>query len=368
MTAEPGLVVLAAGGTGGHLFPAEALARALIARNRRVALVTDRRGQDFPVDGVATYRVPAGRVDRKGLFGRLAALIEIGRGVLAARRLLKRLRPEAVVGFGGYPSFPTMLAAARLRLPCLIHEQNAVLGRANQALAGRVDRIATAFDSVAGLASLHLGKVVRTGNPVRPAIAQLSYQGYDPPVPGGQIRLLVTGGSQGARILSKTVPEALKLLPYEFQRRLVVWQQVRKEDIASCREAYAGTEIAVETRGFFDDMAERLAACHLVIARAGGSTVAELTAAGRPSILIPFAAAIADEQTANARVLTERGAAWLLAEAEFTPAILSAQLERILPHPAALARAAAAAERLGEPMAAEHLADLVDTVAAEVRR
>ncbi|MEA2756012.1 MAG: UDP-N-acetylglucosamine--N-acetylmuramyl-(pentapeptide) pyrophosphoryl-undecaprenol [Aliidongia sp.] len=355
------LVVLAAGGTGGHLFPAEALARALMARGRPVALVTDRRAQDFPVEGVPTYRVPAGRF-RAGIVGKVGALIEIGRGALAARSLLRRLDPGAVVGFGGYPSVPTMLAACWLRLPSLIHEQNAVLGRANLMLSGRVRRIATGFETVRGLASDDRCKIVETGNPVRPAILALRNQSYDPPEPGGPIRLLVIGGSQGARILSRIVPEALKALPRALQARLQVAQQVRTEDADSCRAAYASSGITVETKRFFEDLPERLGTAHLVITRSGGSTVAELTTAGRPAILVPFAAALADEQTANARVLVERGAAWLLAETDFTAGALSAQLERILNHPAALARAAAAARRLGQPEAAQRLADLVETV------
>jgi len=362
MTASPGLIVLAAGGTGGHLFPAEALARELMARGRAVALVTDKRAAAFPVEGVPTYRVPAGRMGA-GLLSKLGTLIEIGRGTLAAGRLLKRLGPGAVVGFGGYPSVPTMLAAARLRLPSLIHEQNAVLGRANRMLAGRVRRIATAFETVQGLAAGDSEKIVQTGNPVRPAILALHSQGYDPPAADGPIRVLVMGGSQGASILSRVVPEALKLLPRAVQQRLQIWQQVRAEDAEMVRCAYEGSGITVETKRFFDDIPERLAACHLMIGRAGGSTTAELTVVGRPSLLVPFAAAIADEQTANARTLVERGAAWLLPEDEFTPAILSGQLERILVHPAALARAAAAAHRLGQPEAAQRLADLVEAEA-----
>jgi UDP-N-acetylglucosamine--N-acetylmuramyl-(pentapeptide) pyrophosphoryl-undecaprenol N-acetylglucosamine transferase len=365
--APEGLVVLAAGGTGGHLFPAEALARELILRGRRVALVTDKRAQKFPVEGVPSYRVPAGRFG-SGIFGKFGGLIETGRGTLCARGLLKRLGPSAVVGFGGYPSVPTMLAASWLKLPSMIHEQNAVLGRANRMLAGRVRRVATGFETVQGLAGDDRGKIVPTGNPVRPAILALRGLGYDPPVPDGPIRLLVIGGSQGARILSRVVPEALKVLPRVLQQRLLVWQQVREEDTETCRAAYVGSTIAVQMKRFFDDIPERLGAAHLLIGRAGGSTVAELTTAGRPSILVPFAAAIADEQTANARVLVERGAAWLLPEAEFTPAILSGQLERILCHPAALARAAAAAHRLGQPDAAQRLADLVETIEWEARR
>ena len=367
MTAPGGLVVLAAGGTGGHLFPAEALARELMARGRPVALFTDKRADAFPVQGVPTHRVPAGRIGA-GIFGKLLAVIQIARGTMAARALLKRLKPSAVVGFGGYPSVPTMLAAARLKLPSIIHEQNAVLGRANKMLATRVRRIATAFETVDGLAAGDRDKIVQTGNPVRPAILALRSRGYDPPQPGGPIRILVLGGSLGAGILSRVVPPALTLLPRELQQRIRLAQQVRPEDTDFVRSVYAESGIAVEIKRFFDDVPARLADCHLMIGRAGGSTTAELTVIGRPSILVPYAAAIADEQTANARNLVEHGAAWLLPEIEFNPAILSAQLEKILLHPAALARAASAAHRLGQPEAAQRLADLVEDVENEVQR
>lgn len=258
---ERSLVVLAAGGTGGHLFPAEALARELMGRGHRVALMTDKRGHAFPVEGVATYRVPAGRFGG-GIAGKLRALIEIGAGMLTAGRLLKRLTPGAVVGFGGYPSVPTMLAAARLKLPSLIHEQNAVLGRANRMLARRVRRVATAFETVAGLDAADRGKIVRTGNPVRPAILALRDLPYQPPVPGGPLRILVTGGSQGARILSKIVPAALTTLSPSLRTRLSVSQQVRPEDLEAVEAVYAGSGIAVEIRRFFEDIPVRLTADH----------------------------------------------------------------------------------------------------------
>jgi UDP-N-acetylglucosamine--N-acetylmuramyl-(pentapeptide) pyrophosphoryl-undecaprenol N-acetylglucosamine transferase len=364
---QQSLVVLAAGGTGGHLFPAEALARELMGRGHRVALMTDRRGHAFPVEGVATYRVPAGRFGG-GLAGKLRALVEIGAGTLAAGRLLKRLTPGAVVGFGGYPSVPTMLAAARLKLPSLIHEQNAVLGRANRMLARRVRRVATAFETVTGLDAADRDKIVRTGNPVRPAILALRDLPYQPPVDGGPLRLLVTGGSQGARILSQIIPAALAALPEALKSRLSVSQQVRPEDLETVKAAYAESGVAVETRRFFDDMPARLTAAHLLICRAGGSTVAELTVVGRPAILVPLAAAIADEQTANAQSLVDSGAAWLLPERDFTVPALTALLESLLGDPGRLAAAAAAAHAQGQPAAARQLADLVNRVEAEAAR
>ncbi|HWK46008.1 MAG TPA: undecaprenyldiphospho-muramoylpentapeptide beta-N-acetylglucosaminyltransferase [Stellaceae bacterium] len=362
MTALP-LVVLAAGGTGGHMFPAEALARELVGRGHGVALVTDARGQVWGdrMAGVATYRIRAGRFGR-GLLGNLKGIVDIARGTLEAGRLLRRLGPGTAVGFGGYPSVPTMLAAARLRVPTMIHDQNAVLGRANRLLAGRVRAIATAFDTVQGLKPADRGKIVRTGNPVRPAIAALRDQPYAAPEPDGEIRLLVTGGSQGARILSQVIPAALKALPEALRRRLNVSQQVRPEDLATVEAAYRDSGIIVDLKAFFDDIPARLGAAHLVIARAGGSTVAELTVAGRPAVLVPLASALADEQTANAQILVERGGAWLLAEKDFASAALAELLERVLGDSALLDRSAAAAHSLGEPAAASLLADLVATL------
>ena len=359
MTGASSLVVLAAGGTGGHLFPAEALARALIGRGRPVALVTDKRGKEFPVTGVDTHRVRAGRLGG-GLVAKARFALDLGRGILEARRLLRRLRPAAVVGFGGYPSMPTMVAATSLRLPTVIHDQNAVLGRANRMLATRVRAIATSFDTVAGVPAADRGKIAQTGNPVRPAVVAVRDLPYAAPEPDGPIHLLIIGGSQGARILSRVVPDALKALPEPLKARLVVSQQVRQEDIETVQLAYRASGLKVEIKRFFDDIPTRLATAHLVLARAGGSTTAELTVAGRPALLVPFAGAIADEQTANARVLVERGAAWLLSEAEFTVERAASRLAGLLSDGPALVRAAAAARELGEPAAAERLADLVE--------
>jgi len=361
VTASRSLVILAAGGTGGHLFPAEALARALIGRGRPVALVTDKRGKEFPVDGVDTYRVRAGRLGG-GLLGKARFALDLGHGILEARHLLGRLKPAAVVGFGGYPSMPTMVAATSLKLPTLIHDQNAVLGRANRMLASRVRAIATSFETVVGVAASDHAKIVRTGNPVRPAVVAVRDLPYQPPAADGPIRLLIIGGSQGARILSRVVPEALKALPASLRARLVVSQQARPEDLDAVIAAYRDSGLDIEIKRFFDDIPARLAAAHLVLARAGGSTTAELTVAGRPALLVPFAGAIADEQTANARVLVDRGAAWMLSETEFTVERATARLADLLSDGEVLARAAASARALGEPAAAERLADLVDTM------
>ncbi|HEX4113366.1 MAG TPA: glycosyltransferase, partial [Stellaceae bacterium] len=254
------LIALAAGGTGGHLFPAEALARELMARGYRVALITDRRGQAFGDPriksgdlGVELYRIRAGRLDA-GLKGKIVAVAEIAIGTIGAQRLLRRLDPACVVGFGGYPSVPTMLAAARLRLPTLIHEQNALLGRANRLLAPRVARIATSFAETAGIRARDRAKAILTGNPVRPAIALMRGVGCPIVEADEPFRILILGGSQGARILGTVVPQALSRLDPALRRRLDVAQQARPEDLAAARATYRHADIAAELESFFDDV------------------------------------------------------------------------------------------------------------------
>ena len=351
------LIVLASGGTGGHLFPAEALASTLLSRGWQVALITDRRGQAFTekLPGVALHRIPAGRLGA-GLFQKAMGVAELLLGTLAAGRILRGLRPAVAVGFGGYPSVPTMLAATRQRVATLLHEQNALLGRANRFLAPRVSRIATAFPTVQGLAASD-ARVVVTGNPVRPEVARHRAATYA--APAGPFNLLVTGGSQGARILSAVVPAALAALPAELKARLKLMQQARPEDVDQVREAHRRNGIDAEVAPFFHDLPERLARAHLAIMRAGASTVAELCVIGRPAILVPYAQAADDHQSFNARALGERGAAWVMPEAAFTPDALTALITDLLAAPQKLAAAAAAARELGRPDAAERLADLV---------
>jgi UDP-N-acetylglucosamine--N-acetylmuramyl-(pentapeptide) pyrophosphoryl-undecaprenol N-acetylglucosamine transferase len=361
MSARP--IVLAAGGTGGHMFPAEALARELIGRGFGVALVTDHRGQAFGdrVPGVALHRIRAGRIDT-GLIGKVTALAEMALGTLEAARLLRALRPAVAVGFGGYPSVPTMLAATRRGVPSLVHEQNAILGRANRLLAPRVGTIATSFATVGGLRAGAGARIVETGNPVRPAVTQCRGIPYEAPG-AGPINLLITGGSQGARILSAVVPAALARLDPALRQRLNVMQQARSEDVAAVSDAYAAAGIVAETAAFFDDVPARLARAHLVIARAGASTVAELTTIGRPAILVPYRYAADDHQSANARALEAAGAATILAESIFTADLLAERIQALIAAPAALAAAAAAAHRLGRPDATQRLADLVAAAA-----
>ena len=352
------LVILASGGTGGHLFPAEALASALLARGHRVALVTDRRGQAFAdrLPEVALHRIPAGRLDT-GLIGKAMGVGELILGTLAAGKLLGRLQPAVAVGFGGYPSVPTMLAAARRRVATVLHEQNALIGRANRLLAPRVTRIATSFPQVRGLKAADAARISFTGNPVRPEVAKLRDLPY--PAPSGTINLLVTGGSQGARILSAVIPDALARLPQALKSRIALMQQARPEDLERVRETHRQSGIHAEVAPFFHDLPARLERAHLVIARAGASTVSELCVAGRPAVLVPFAAAADDHQSFNARALGDAGAAWVVAERDFTPEALATKLASLLAAPDALIAAAAAARQLGMPDAAARLADLV---------
>ncbi|MDA8230504.1 MAG: undecaprenyldiphospho-muramoylpentapeptide beta-N-acetylglucosaminyltransferase [Magnetospirillum sp.] len=358
------LVVLTAGGTGGHVFPAEALASALLARGHRLALVTDARGKAYggTLGSLDTHRIAAGGLAGRGPLAKLRAVGELALGAIQARRLLARLRPAAVVGFGGYASVPAMAAATWLGIPTLLHEQNAVLGRANRLLAGRVRRVATSFAQVEHVDPLLATKVVRTGMPVRTAVAALR----DAPAPildpAGPIRILVLGGSQGARVLSEIVPPALAKLPEALRSRLSVSQQCRAEDIDMARRAYAENGIDATLDRFFHDAPERMAAAHLVIARSGASTVAELTTLGRPAILVPYPHAIDDHQTANARAVDSAGAAWLMPQTEFTADALAERLHALFTQPGTLARAAECARAAGSPDAAERLADLVATL------
>lgn len=358
------LIVLAAGGTGGHVFPAEALAGELLARGHRLALVTDRRGGAYGgnLGQIETHRISAGGIAGRGLAGRLRGYLDLSVGLFQARRLLKTLRPGMVVGFGGYASIPTVFAAVQARLPAAIHEQNAVLGRANRLLSGRVRRIATSFEQVRYLKGPAKAKTVHTGMPVRPAVAAVREIAYAAPQARGPVRLLVTGGSQGAKVFSEVVPAALARLPEGVRRRLEISQQCRPEDIDAARAAYAASGIAATLKTFFADIPERLAAAHLVIARAGASTVAELTTTGRPSVLVPYPHAIDDHQTANAHAIDEVGGAWLMPQPSLTPETLAGRLESLLSLPDAMASAAACARAAGRPDAAARLADLVEDV------
>lgn len=356
-------VVIAAGGTGGHFFPAEALAHALAGRGYRPVLMTDGRSAGRGSEAFAEgdrHVLPGAGIAGRGLVKGVKAVGALAAGTLAARRLLTTLDAGAIVGFGGYPCVPPILAArlGRMKLPIILHEQNAVLGRANRALSGMATALALSAEGTTRLPPK--ARAIVTGNPVRPAIAALAETPYVPPVAEGPINLLVTGGSLGARVLSDVVPAALGDLPEALRGRLSVVQQARKEDVARVAAAYDDAGIPSEVAPFFTDMAQRLAASHLVIARAGASTTAELAVAGRPAILVPLPSAIDDHQTANAAILVRAGAAWAMPQPSFTVAALRQELAGLLADPARLAAAAAAARAQAKPFAVEALADLVE--------
>lgn len=354
-------VMLAAGGTGGHLFPAFALAEELGRRGIAVDLATDMRtegyGAGFPAR--ATYRIPSATLAGRSPVALAKTGITLARGVKAAHTLLGKVRPGCVVGFGGYPSFPP-LAAARLRgIPTVLHEQNAVLGRANRMLAKRVTRIATSFERVKFLDAGMQAKARLTGNPVRDAVIDWSARPYHAPDLNGPFVLLVFGGSQGARFFSDSVPPALARLETAARARLRVVQQCRAEDIERVRAAYAAAGIAAELATFFPNLPEVMAGAHLVIGRAGASSVAELAVMGRPSMLVPLPHAIDNDQLQNANTLAESGGGWCIQQSDLSVERLLAEVGRLLAAPEVLARAAAAAKAQGRPDAVVRLADLV---------
>lgn len=354
-------VVIAAGGTGGHFFPAEALASELFARGHRVVLMTDARS------AALNSRVFAGReqfvlrgagIAGRGMVRATRAVLNLAAGTVQARSILRKIDAAAIVGFGGYPCVAPVLAARTLRdrPVILLHEQNGVLGRANRMLSRYADIVAL---GVGGTSRVPAGVTTEfIGNPVRPAIAFLAGRGYTPPQDA--IRLLVLGGSLGARIFSDVVPAALAALPEAFRARTTVTQQCRAEDIARVGAIYQQAGIAAELAPFFDDVAARFETAHLVIARAGASTCAEIAAVGRPAILVPLPSAIDDHQTANAQALGRAGGARVITQRDFTPGTLAAQLNDLFARPHLLARAAGAAAAIAGPASAAALADLVE--------
>ncbi len=355
------LILIAAGGTGGHLFPAEALSEALQHRGCEVELVTDRRGEAFAKDFPArrVHALPAATPYGKGGLGKARAGLTLGLGTLKALALVKRRKPAAIVGFGGYPTVAPLLAAGLLRVPSILHEQNAVLGRANRLLAKRVDVIATGFAEIGGADPALLAKSHHVGNPVRPAVIEAAETPYEPPREGGVLRLLVFGGSQGARIMSDVVPAAIARLTAPERARLQIVQQVRQEDFARVRAAYAQAGVEAEVAPFFRDLPFHMARSQLVIARAGASTVAEISVIGRPSVLVPLPGSLDQDQAGNARSLADIGAATMLGQAQFEPEALADRLSQILFAPSHLAEMAALARQASIPDAAERLADLV---------
>jgi UDP-N-acetylglucosamine--N-acetylmuramyl-(pentapeptide) pyrophosphoryl-undecaprenol N-acetylglucosamine transferase len=355
--------VLAAGGTGGHLIPAFALAVELERRGHHVALITDARGAQIPgkPEALTAHVLPAGRFQGKNPLSWIKAGKAILEGRSMALRLFDSFQPSAVVGFGGYPALPALLAATSAGIPTVIHEQNAVLGRVNRLLAGRVNAIATAYGKVDRLADKLAPKVHLVGNPVRDTVLALRDEPFPAFTADGLLRVLVTGGSQGAKVLSEVVPDGLAMLQPALRTRLQVTQQCRPEDLEAVRARYASHDIPAELGTYFEDMAERLADAHLFIGRAGASTIAELTAVGRPAILVPLPIATDDHQAANAREMAASGGARSIRQEKFTAVELAKQIQAIAQGPDTLANAAHAAWNCGHPNAVRDLADLVES-------
>lgn len=355
------LVLLAAGGTGGHLFPAEALSAALARRGVAVELATDTRatryGHEFPARAV--HILPSATLAGRNPLSLARTGATLARGLAKAWLLLRRIRPAVVVGFGGYPSIPPLLAAILRGIPTVIHEQNGVMGRANHFLARRVSAIATGFPDILANQPALAAKAAHVGNPVRPAVIEAARVAYAAPQPGDRFRLLVFGGSQGARVMSDVLPDAIAALAPDLRARLLVAQQARDEDIERVRKAYARLGVEAEVAPFFPDLPARIAASHLVVSRSGASTVAELAAIGRPAILVPLPHALDQDQRANAKALERAGGAVCILQPDFTPAHLASELAALINASERLAAMAGAAKAAGTVDGAERLADLV---------
>ncbi|HWA29699.1 MAG TPA: undecaprenyldiphospho-muramoylpentapeptide beta-N-acetylglucosaminyltransferase [Rhizomicrobium sp.] len=356
-------IVLAAGGTGGHLFPAQALAQELTKRGRKIVVMTDARGTQYPTyfPEADIEIVPAAAFSDRSAVGLMKAPFEILAGIFVAFAKLRRIKPKAVIGFGGYPSLPVMIAACIAHFPTAIVAPDAVLGRANRAVADYV-RVVAAGLPLKRFLPKETSKIVYTGNPVRSEVAALSGTPYQAPV-SGPINLLVFGGSQGARAMSEIVPPAIALLPADLKSRLSIVQQCRPEDLDAVRTTYNKEGVSAELAPFFQDLPARMAKAHLVIGRSGAGTVAELMVIGRPAILVPLPHALDDNQTPNADALADAGGGWRVAQKDLTPRKLADMLQSAFAAPDDLAKRAAAAHAQAKPDAAQRLADVVDKLA-----
>jgi UDP-N-acetylglucosamine--N-acetylmuramyl-(pentapeptide) pyrophosphoryl-undecaprenol N-acetylglucosamine transferase len=363
MTESGPLVLLAAGGTGGHLFPAEALAAALVRQGVQVALATDTRAAKFGDKFSQVHVVPSATLRGRDPLSLASTGATLLYGTAKAFAMLGSAKPAVVVGFGGYPSVPPLLAATLRNIPTIIHEQNAVMGRANRFLAPRVTAIATGFAGVTDSDARLAAKTTHVGNPVRPAVIDAAATPYDVPKADGAFRVLVFGGSQGARVMSEIVPPAVARLDEHLKMRLKIVQQAREEDLSAVREAYAKAGVKAEVAPFFGDLPARMADAQLVVSRSGASTVAELAAIGRPAILVPLPHALDQDQAANAAVLEKAGGAIRLLQADFTPDRLASDIADLAGEPERLSNMAKSAKSSGTLDAACHLAELVLKVA-----
>lgn len=358
--------MLAAGGTGGHLFPAQALAEELVGRGFRIHLMTDERvrdyGKSFPAEKV--HIVPSATLSMSDPLRLPGRLLRLFSGYRQSRQLISGQGAAAVAGFGGYPSLPPLLAAAHLRVPSLVHEQNSVLGRANRVLSTRVTAVATSFEDVRHVPDAARSKVTLTGNPVRAVVKAVAAAPFPVLSASDDIRILVFGGSQGARFFADMMPGVVAALPEEVRRRIVLTQQCREEDMARTAEAYRTSGLRAELNPFFMDMPQRMAASHLVICRSGASTIAELGVVGRPAVLVPLPHALDNDQLRNAESFERAGAGWLKPQAGIESAGFAGFLAGLLSRPETLKEAAGAALRHGKPDAARRLADLLQSIMA----
>lgn len=359
------LVVLAAGGTGGHLFPAQALAEALVRRGYAVHLMTDERVRDYgrAFPALETHLVPAATITPSKPFLLPMQALKLYKGYRAARAVLERLKPVALAGFGGYPSFPPVIAASRLGIPCCIHDQNAVMGRANRVLSRYANVVASSFPALGKLPEECKSKLRYTGNPVRGIVLEKQGEPYQPSAADQPFNLLIFGGSQGARFFAEFMPGVLKLLPKAILRNLKVVQQCRPEDIERVKAAYGALDLAFELASFFADMPQRFSDAQLIICRSGASTIAELGVIGRPAVMVPLPHALDNDQLANAEFLAQKGGGWVMPQASLVPQEFAAFLTRLRYQDDELAGAARAALELGMPDAAERLADVVEELA-----
>ncbi|MEQ9519626.1 MAG: undecaprenyldiphospho-muramoylpentapeptide beta-N-acetylglucosaminyltransferase [Parvibaculum sp.] len=360
-----GPVMIAAGGTGGHLFPGQALAEELQRRGHSIVLVTDERVQRFDnlFPGADVFAVPAATFGGGGLVGFFRSIVKIISGTTQSLDVLARAKPSVVIGFGGYPTMPPMLAALAKRVPVIVHEQNAVLGRVNKFVAPFVKAVASTFPAPKYLKARDAHKLVLTGNPVRDMVLAVADRAYQAIGADGDIRLCVFGGSQGARVMSDIVPGAIADLPATMRARLKIVQQCREEDIERVRATYRAAGIEVQLSAFFDNMPEEIAQSHLVIGRAGASTISELAVIGRPSILVPLPHSLDQDQKANAEMLSRTGAVWMIEQSDFTSPAVTRLLAELFGAPDRLSDAAAKAKAEGRPDAVKRLADLVERVA-----
>ncbi len=364
-TQDERLIVLSAGGTGGHMTPAQALGHDLLSRGYKVAVITDNRGKNYEhMFGDMPMHVVNAGTAHKGWLSKAKGVLNLGTGLIQSAALLKKLKPSVVIGFGGYPSVPGVYAAQKLKIPTIIHEQNAIIGRANAFLAPRADRIALSLPLLSGLDEPEKVRTVITGNPVRPDIAALYTEPYPALKENGTLRILIMGGSLGATVFSEIVPQTLSNLSPEYRRRLHIVQQCREEDISNVREIYNKANIKADLATFIKDVATELSEAHLVISRSGASTVAEVTTAGRPAIFVPYPHHKDQQQKMNADSVSDTGGAWTMTEAGFTEKALLAKMETFLQNPQILFKAAEKSSECGKPDAARKLGNLVTALAS----